>query len=78
MEKKPRSEKLQSQRREASKRYHEKIERVVFYVPDGHKATIQGAADKVDESINGYVNNAVLARMGLTDWPKKENDREGN
>ena len=41
-------------------------------VPKGQKATIQAAADSVDESINQYTNKAVLARLGLPEWPKKE------
>lgn len=41
-------------------------------VPKGQKATIQAAADKEGESINGFVNKAVLARIGLDEWPKDE------
>jgi hypothetical protein len=37
-------------------------------VPKGHKTTIQAAADKESESINSFVNKAVLARMGLKEW----------
>lgn len=45
-------------------------------VPKGHKATIQAAADKEGESINGFTNKALLARMGLEEWPTvpKEED----
>ena len=43
-------------------------------VPKGHKATVQVAADKESESINGYVNKAVLARMGLEEWPKGDDE----
>ena len=45
-------------------------DRVAFIVPKGQKATIQAAADKEGESINSFVNKAVLARIGLGDWPK--------
>ena len=54
-------------------RYNEKAyDRVTFLVPKGHKVTLQAAATAVDDSVNGYVNKAVLARMGLQEWP--END----
>jgi len=66
-----RSGKLQKQRREASKRYHEKIERIVFYVPDGQKSVVQSAAEQSGESINGFVNKAVLHRIGMSEWPSK-------
>ena len=39
-------------------------------VPKGQKATIQAAAEREGESINGYTNKALLARMGLTTWPE--------
>lgn len=32
-------------------------------VPKGHKATIQAAADKAGQSLNGYVTQAVDERM---------------
>ena len=38
-------------------------------VPKGQKQAIQAAADEADESINQYTNKALLARMGLTEWP---------
>lgn len=38
-------------------------------IPKGQKATVQAAADQDGESINGFVNKAVLARMGLEEWP---------
>ncbi len=40
-------------------------------IPKGQKATIQAAADKEGESINSFVNRAVLTRIGLEDWPKE-------
>ena len=38
-------------------------------IPKGQKATVQAAAEQEGESINGYTNKALLARMGLTAWP---------
>ena len=40
---------------------------VIAYLP---KATVQAAAEREGESINGYTNKALLARMGLTAWPE--------
>ena len=47
-------------------------DRVAFIVPKGQKATIQTAADREKESVNSFVNKAVLARIGLEDWPQGE------
>ena len=41
-------------------------------VPKGQKATIQTGAEKEGESINGFTNKALLARLGLEEWPKEE------
>lgn len=41
-------------------------------VPKGQKATVQAAAEQEGESINGYVNAAILEKMGLQQWPGKE------
>ncbi len=39
-------------------------------VPKGQKATIKAAADEAGESINQYTQGALLARMGLSEWPQ--------
>lgn len=41
-------------------------------VPKGHKATIQAAAAQEGDSINGYVNKAILNRLGREEWPLLE------
>lgn len=41
-------------------------------LPKGQKATVQAAADQEGESINGYTNKALLARMGLQEWPEAQ------
>ena len=46
-------------------------DRIAFIIPKGRKAIIQAAAVKEGESINGYVNKAVLSRMGLAEWPRE-------
>lgn len=40
-------------------------------VPKGQKATVQAAAQEVGESVNQYTQGALLARMGLSEWPKE-------
>jgi len=47
-------------------------DRIAIIVPKGHKATVQAAADAEGESINGYTNKALLARLGLEEWPGAE------
>ena len=52
-------------------RYNEKAyDRLAITIPKGQKATVQAAAEREGESINGYTNKALLARMGLTAWPE--------
>lgn len=48
------------------------MDRISYTVPKGQKATVQAAADTVGESVNQYTQKALLARMGLADWPKIE------
>ena len=40
-------------------------------VPAGQKATVEAFAKGRGDSINGITNKALLAYMGLTDWPIK-------
>ncbi len=47
-------------------------------IPKGQKATIEAYAQKTDDSINGVTNKALLAYMGLQDWPKLQaSDEDG-
>lgn len=46
-------------------------DRIQIVVPKGQKATIQAAAQKAGESVNQYTQGALLARMGLSEWPKE-------
>ena len=39
-------------------------------IPKGQKSTVQAAADAAGESVNMYTQKALLARMGLEDWPE--------
>ena len=45
-------------------------------VPKGQKATIEAAAKAAGESINMFTQKALLARMGLTEWPTAEGNSE--
>lgn len=54
----------------AKKRYNIKAyDRIELVVPKGQKASITAAAQEVGESVNMFVQKALLARMGLTEWP---------
>lgn len=45
-------------------------DRVEIKVPKGQKTTIEAAATAAGESVNMYTQKALLARMGLEDWPE--------
>lgn len=40
-------------------------------VPKGQKALIEAAATEAGESVNEYTQRALLARLGITEWPVK-------
>lgn len=47
-------------------------------IPKGQKTTIAAFAQKTEDSINGVTNKALLAYMGLQDWPKfQATDEDG-
>lgn len=53
-------------------------DRLAVIVPKGQKATIEAYAQKTEDSINGVTNKALLAYMGLQDWPKLQaTDKDG-
>ena len=62
----------------ANARYDDKAyDKYLVRIPKGQKSTVQAAAEQKGESINGYTNKALLARMGLTEWPEgKEESNE--
>lgn len=66
------------QRKEANKRYLEKQDELKIRLPGGQKATVQAAAQEVGESVNQYTQGALLARMGLSEWPTREEEKEDN
>ena len=59
------------QRKEANKRYLEKLDELKIRIPGGQKATVQAAAAAAGESVNEYAQKALLARMGLEAWPEQ-------
>ena len=50
----------------------ERYDRVQLVLPAGQKATVEAAAKEAGESVNLYTQKALLARMGLSTWPEKE------
>ena len=51
-------------------RYNAKVyDQLPIRIPKGHKSTVESAAAAVGESVNGYVQRAILDRLGLEDWP---------
>lgn len=56
----------------------ENLDRISYTVPKGQKATVQAAAKEAGESVNQYTQGALLARMGLSEWPTREEEKEDN
>lgn len=48
------------------------LDRMSYTLPKGQKATVQAAAAAAGESVNEYTQRALLARMGLKEWPTIE------
>ena len=63
-----------SERKKASNRKwdSQNLDRMSFTVPKGQKATVEAAAKAAGESVNQYTQRALLARMGLAEWPAIE------
>ena len=60
-------------------RYNSKAyDRILFVIPKGQKATIEAAAAASSESVNMFIQKAVLDRLGLHEWPKKEMESAAN
>lgn len=51
---------------------------LIIVVPAGQKATVEAFAKGRGDSINGITNKALLAYMGLKDWPEQDADKEGS
>lgn len=59
-------------KKNANKRYMEKLEKILIYLPGGAKERIKAAADEYGKSVNAYINGIILEKMGLQEWPKEE------
>lgn len=57
--------------------YNEKsYDRLAITIPKGQKKAVEAAATAAGESVNAYTNGALLARMGLTEWPEAKQPPE--
>ncbi|GHU72129.1 hypothetical protein AGMMS49992_07430 [Clostridia bacterium] len=45
-------------------------DRLAITIPKGQKSTIETAASMAGDSINAFVNRAILDRLHLQEWPK--------
>lgn len=62
---------------EVKHRYNKKVyDQVLIFVPKGEKDTIKAAAQAAGESVNMYIQKSILARMGLQEWPSKQDDSQ--
>ena len=63
---------------EWTRAYNEKAyDRLAITVPKGCKSLIQAHAKAKDKTINGLVNELLMADMGLPEWPEKETQDAG-
>ena len=52
-------------------RYNAKAyDQLPIRIPKGQKATVQAAAEAAGESVNEFVQKAILARMEMEAWPE--------
>ena len=58
----------QAQQKSVAKYKRENYEQINLSVKKGRKAEIKAAADASGESLNKYIEKAVYARMGKTDY----------
>ena len=63
-----------AQQKAVHKYVRENYDRIGITIPKGQKATVQAAAEQEGESINSYTNKALLARMGLVEWPEAQGE----
>lgn len=61
-----------AQQRAVNKYIKNNYDRLNITLPAGQKAAIQAAAEQAGESVNQFTQGALLARMGLHNWPVKE------
>lgn len=56
----------------------ERYDRIQLVLPAGQKATVEKAAMEAKESVNKYVQTAILMRIGLESWPNIPANTENN
>lgn len=60
---------IKSQQKAVNKYIRNNYDRLNICVPKGQKAAIESAANALGESVNTFTQKAILARMGLEEWP---------
>lgn len=64
-------------RKEANKRYLEKLDEIKLRMPKGRKADIEAHVKRKGESsVNGYITGLIRTDMGLTEEEWKEGQKE--
>ena len=64
-----------SQQKAVNKYIRNNYDRLNICIPKGQKSTIEAAASALGESVNTYTQRALLARLGLEDWPEELDDQ---
>ena len=67
----------EAQKRAVAKYNAANYDRIEIKVPKGQKSTVEAAAKAAGESVNLYTQKALLARMGLEDWPTNTEETPG-
>ena len=67
-----------AQQRAVNKYIKNQYDRLNVTLPKGQKATVETAATAAGESVNGYVQRAILDRLGLEEWPAVQVPPEGD
>lgn len=62
---------IKSQQKAVNKYIRNNYDRLNICIPKGQKATIEEAAASLGESVNTYTQKALLARLGVSEWPER-------
>ena len=63
-----------AQQRAVAKYMAANYDEIKVRIPKGQKSVVQTAAEQEGESLNSYMNKALLARMGLVEWPASQGE----
>lgn len=63
-------------RKRANKKWNDanmkiKYDRISFFVPAGNHEVIKKAAETAGISVNSYIQQAILEKLKLDEWPVK-------